>query len=127
MTSHRRNALETVQAVRAAEQRVRAWTLAMKYAASEAKPEWLNISRSDDLMAWFTTVELFRRSSETAQVAAQRLTLYLDLHQETVGRAPDLEGVQSRAAEDHVLERCPVCAPRPREDCGTCGGLGVVL
>lgn len=65
-------------------------------------------------LAWATTVEHWRRDGETPVTAAERLGLYLALHQETYGVRPTLEAVRVRHGGPAAIPREePNLAPVP--------------
>jgi hypothetical protein len=80
------NALATVLEVQDAELTARAWTIKTRRLALEHMPPDLADAQVN---AWMTAVALVQRPDETAPDAAQRLALYLSLHAERYGRAPD--------------------------------------
>lgn len=93
------NALDTIRMIHNATERVAQWPDRTRGPVLRARPPVVR-EKGYTPLEWLTAVEVFRQADETAESAAERLGLYLTLHQERWNQTPTLARVQQQALED---------------------------
>lgn len=87
------NAIQTVQAVRYAQDQVHTWTPNQTTQVNDAMPRLVR-DKGHTGLEWAITVALLRKGWETPAEAAQRLARYMVLHAERFDHTPTLASLR---------------------------------
>lgn len=93
------NAIQTVRAIRHAEDTVKGWANSTLAEVSDHRPR-IVIERGHTGWEWAITVELLRTEGEHPTTAAARIARYMTLHTERWDHTPTLKALTRRALRD---------------------------